>query len=134
MPEPPGAARERKALAREAARRRHAVTLLALGEQTCRYAASVLGNGASPAMARDAAVDAAGELAVLADELRRLTRLRGPARRKLARELAASGLSNREVALRVGVSESCLWGYLHQDRSRDLVRLIRLIRNRNRGV
>lgn len=105
---------ERKAAAREAAHRREAVRALQLGGQVCAYAAGVLGNGAAPEQAREAAVEAAGELALLAAELRRLTRLRGPARRSLARQLAARGVTRREIAIRCGVSESCVWGYLHR--------------------
>ena len=86
--------------------------MLQIAEATCRYAASVIGNGVSPAEARETAVFTAGELAVVAETLRRLTRL-GPAQRRvLAVQLTGLGMSRREVAARVGVSERSVRYYL----------------------
>lgn len=107
---PPNA--ERKALARSAARRRQAVATLRLAEAIASYAADQAGNGLAPDQARAAVLDAAGELAELAAVLRRLTRL-GPAeRRRRAVQLTGLGMSKREVAIRLGVSERSVWYYL----------------------
>jgi DNA-directed RNA polymerase specialized sigma24 family protein len=109
---PPVAPADRRRAAREAARRREAMAALRVAEATIVYAQRQIGNGLSPAQARQAALEAAGELEVLAGELRRAIRL-GPAeRRVLARQLAALGMSRREVAARLGVSERAVWGYL----------------------
>lgn len=90
------------------------MTKLQIAEATIAYAGRVMSNGASPAEARAAAVEAAGELSVLADELRRLTRLRGPARRMMARQLAGRGVTRKEISTRLGVSEASVWNYLHR--------------------
>ncbi|MGH3236330.1 MAG: helix-turn-helix domain-containing protein [Streptosporangiaceae bacterium] len=91
--------------AREAARRREAVDLLRLAAVTVDYTLRELGNGLDPEQARVAAFEAAAELAVVSEELRRLTRL-GPAeRRTLAMRLLALGMSQREAAARLGVAE-----------------------------
>lgn len=105
---------ERRALEREAQRRREAVALLRLAESVCGYAAGVVGNGVAPEEARAAAVDAAGELSEVAAALRRLTRLRGPERREAARELDRAGVPRVEIAVRLGVSPSSVWQYLHR--------------------
>ena len=50
-----------------------------------------------------------GELEAVAAALRRLTRM-GPAdRRRLARLMVGSGMTQREVAVRLGVSERTIW-------------------------
>jgi len=98
--------------AREAARRREAVTVLRIAECTARYGASVLSNGADPGEARAAAIECAAELAMIAETLRRLTRLSGPERRALAVKLAALGWSKHRVAVQLGVSDSAVRGWL----------------------
>ena len=113
---PETASAERERLAREAARRRQAVTLLRIGECACRYAAQQLsngtGSGTGPLEARAAAMEAAAELVVVAEAVRRLAALEPGERRALAVQLASAGWSMREVAERVGVSESAVYGYL----------------------
>jgi DNA-binding NarL/FixJ family response regulator len=107
---------EREAQARTAARRRQAVTSLQIGEATCRYAAAQLGGGiVGPAEAAATARFTAGELEVIAAVLRELAQPDDPAgRRALAAELAASGMSQREIAERVGVRESTVRAYLRR--------------------
>ena len=51
------------------------------------------------------ALQSAAVLAQTADALRRLTRLSGPQRRALARQLAAMGWTTRQIAAHVGVCE-----------------------------
>ena len=104
-----GAARKR--LSREAARRREAVNLLRIAECMCRYAASELGNGLGPADARAAAAEAAAELAMVAESLRRLTRLGPSERRVRAVQLAAVGWDKRRIATQLGVSDRTVRGY-----------------------
>ena len=105
----------REALAREAARRQ-AVATLRLASAVAAYAAGQISNGLGPEQAGRAALDAAGELAGLAALLRQLTLARpdlDPAgRRALALRLAADGVSQREIARRVGRSERRVWDYL----------------------
>ena len=79
--------------------------MLQIAECTCRYGASVLANGAGPGEARAAALEAAEELAVVAESLRRLTRLSGPERRVRAFQLAAAGWSKPRIAVQLGVSD-----------------------------
>ncbi len=114
VPESAAQSARRKALAREAARRREAVTMLQVSESTCRYAASVLANGADPAEARATALFVAGELVQMAESLRRLTRLDAAGRRVLATQLAALGWTRRQIAARLGVSERAVFGYLRR--------------------
>jgi DNA-directed RNA polymerase specialized sigma24 family protein len=72
---------------------------------TIGYAVAQLSDGLSPEQAREAAVEAAVELEAVAAALRRLTRM-GPAdRRRLARLMVGSGMTQREVAVRLGVAE-----------------------------
>ena len=71
MPESAAAAAARKALARQAARRREAVNMLRIAECTCRYAAGQLGDGIGPGEARATALFVAGELTAVARALRR---------------------------------------------------------------
>jgi hypothetical protein len=105
---PESAERSAERKARAAARRREAVGMLRIGEATCRYAAAQLGNGGiGPDEARQTAAFVADELTVIADALRRLTRL-GPAeRRELAERLAALGYSQRQIAAQIGVADRC---------------------------
>jgi hypothetical protein len=112
VPESLERAAERKTLTREAVRRRAAVDTLRIGESMCGYAAAQLANGLSPAAARRAALDVAGELELMAVELRRLTRLRPDERRGLAVQLAALGLPTRRIAAVVGVSDRSVRYYV----------------------
>jgi DNA-directed RNA polymerase specialized sigma24 family protein len=91
--------------------------MLRVGEAVCGYAASQLADGLGPEEARVAAVEAAGELAALAAQLMRLTRLRPADRRVLAVQLVGLGMSRREVADRLGVSDRAVRGYLARSRS-----------------
>jgi hypothetical protein len=111
------AAREaaRKRAAYEAARLRSAVTMLRLAEATSRYGAAQLASGASPAEAKEAALYVAGELAIVAGELRRLTRLRPCERRVLAVRLSNLGMSREEVGARLGVSATSVRKYLRAE-------------------
>ena len=104
---PPSAVQpaERKRRAREDDRRRQAVTLLNVAGGTMIYATRQLGTGLSAAEARTVALESAAVLAETADALRRLTRLSGPQRRALARQLAAMGWTTRQIAAHVGVCE-----------------------------
>ena len=90
--------------------------MLRVGESMCGYAAASIGNGLSPDDARRAALDVAAELAELAAALRRLTRLDLDAaqRRALAVELAASGLSQRQIGEQLGVSKKTVWADLRR--------------------
>ncbi len=105
----------RGTLTRDAARRQ-AVAVLRFGESMCAYAAGQLADGLSPEQARQAALDAAAELAGLAGALRRLTRLDldRAQRRALAVELAASGMSQRQIAEQLGVSKKTIWADLRR--------------------
>jgi Homeodomain-like domain len=116
VPESAEQAVRRRALARAAGQRRDAVAVLRLAEATAGYAAGQVGNGLGPEQARQAALDAAGELADMAATLRRLARPGPGDRRALAVELAADGLSQREIADRLGLSLRAVWGYLQPDR------------------
>ena len=86
--------------------------MLRIAECTARYGASVLSNGAGPGEAREAALEVASELAMIAESLRRLTRLSGPERRERAVQLAALGWSKHRVAVQLGVSDSAVRGWL----------------------
>jgi hypothetical protein len=103
---------ERKATARESARRREAANMLQIAECTCRYGASQIGNGASPAEAREIARFVAGELVSVAEGLRRLTRLRPAERRLLAVQLAALGVQPKRIAQQLGVCDRTVRYYL----------------------
>jgi transcriptional regulator with XRE-family HTH domain len=100
--------------AREVARRREAVGMLRLAESIAAYAAAQLANGLSPEQARRAALDAAVELDAVAGNLRRLAlpRLDVAERRALAADLAAAGMSPRQIAEQIGVAPSTVWDYL----------------------
>jgi hypothetical protein len=103
----------RMRLARQAARRREAVRALRLGEATCAYTAQELGNGLDPGAARRAAMEAAAELAEVAEVLRRSVRPTRFEREWMARQWMDLGfLSARQVADRLGVSERTVWRYL----------------------
>jgi Homeodomain-like domain len=114
VPESPERAAARKALARQQAARREAVAMCRLAECTARYAARELGNGLGPAEARQTALFVAAELDALAESLRKLTRMSGPERRRIARSLAALGWSRQRIAVRLGVSPRAVYGYLHR--------------------
>ena len=97
---------------REAARRR-AVDVLRIAEAVAGYAAKSVGNGLEPEAARLAVIDAAAELELAASRLRRLARPDDSApRRAEALELAADGLSRRQIAERLGVSGETARRYL----------------------
>jgi hypothetical protein len=112
VPESAEAKARRKALARAVERRRRAVAELRLAESLCGYCADQLGNGLSAEEARLATVEAAAELAEVAVVLRRLARLDPAGRRALAVRLAGLGMGQTEIAVRVGVSQPTVWGYL----------------------
>lgn len=90
---------------REAGRRREAASLLRLVAATAGYTSHQLGNGLTPAQARQAAVEAAGELEAAASSLRRLARPPLAERKAMARLLAGTGMSWPEMARRLGVCE-----------------------------
>jgi DNA-binding NarL/FixJ family response regulator len=97
---------------RAAASRREAVNALRLGSDLCNYAAGQLANGLTPEQARDTALETAAELNALATALRRLTRPAGaPDRRAQAVQLANLGLTNRQIAVRLGVSTRAVSSY-----------------------
>ena len=112
MPETAEQTARRKRLAYEAARRRSAVNLLGIGECTCRYAASVLSNGASPAEAAETMAFVTGELAEVAAALRRLERLTPAQRQVRAAQLTRLGMTREEVGRRLGVSAKSVRKYL----------------------
>jgi hypothetical protein len=116
-PEPDTTRTERRAWEREAGRRREAADALRIGAGMCEYAAGQLADGLAPEQARRAALEAAGELEDLAAALRRLTRLRAADRRTLAGHLAALGLSTREIARQIGVSDKAARYYVAGRRS-----------------
>jgi Homeodomain-like domain len=103
-------------LTREAARRR-AVNTLRVAEAVARYGAEAVGNGLGPEEARRAAVEVAVELEHVAATLRRLARtarLDPAGRRVLVVDLAASGLSQRAIAARLGVSKRTVFDDLRR--------------------
>jgi hypothetical protein len=87
------------------------VTLLDISECTIRYARSqvAVANGASPAEARMAAVEAAVELAQIAESLRRIVRLSRAERVHMAVLMTGRGMSGRQVAEALGVCERTVW-------------------------
>ena len=92
--------------ARQAERRRTAVTALQIAEATCRYGTTQLnGSGIGPEEARLTALEVAGELTAVADILRRVVRLTRGERRKQAALLTSRGWSRRKVADQLGCSE-----------------------------
>ena len=118
MPEPADTARERKRLADEAARRRSAVNLLRITACACDYASERLSNGASPAEAAETVVFVSGEMAEVAEALRRLALVSPAERRVRAVQLAQLGMSREEIAARLGVSERSVRSYLKPDEHR----------------
>lgn len=122
MPEPAAAPAEREQLAREAARRRSAVNLLRIMACTCDYASERLSNGASPAEAAETVVFVSGELSSVAEALRRLTRMSPAERRVRAVQLTQLGMSQAEIAARLGVSERAVRGYLNSQQAPETVR------------
>ena len=105
-------AKERKAAAREAGRRRQPADVLRIAASMATYAARQLADGLSPEQARRAALETAGELEAVAADLRRLTRLRPADRRVLARQLAGLGMTRAEIAKQLGVSYTCVRYYV----------------------
>ena len=112
VPETAEQTARRKRAAYEAARRRSAVTLLGIAECTCRYGASQLSNGASPAEAAATMAFVTGELAEVAAALRRLERLTPAQRQARAAQLTALGMTREEVGRRLGVSSKSVRKYL----------------------
>jgi DNA-directed RNA polymerase specialized sigma24 family protein len=106
-----GADRCKQARARRAAERREAVTLLRLVADLAGYAAAQVGNGLTPADARAAVRELAGELDAAAVRLRRLARPAPAERRTVVRLLSAQGMSGAQVAARVGLSEKSVYRY-----------------------
>lgn len=97
------------------ARRRETVTVLRLAGSIAAYASAQVGNGLSPERARMAVLDAAGELELIAAELRRLAGQRpGEQRAALAAQLAEAGMGRRQIAARLGVSERTVQDYLRR--------------------
>jgi predicted transcriptional regulator len=88
------------------------VALLNVAGGLVHYAVRQLGNGLPPEQARVVAVEVAGELAVMAAELRKLTRLGPEQRRALAVQLVALGMAKHEVAIRLGTSDTTVRNYL----------------------
>jgi DNA-directed RNA polymerase specialized sigma24 family protein len=106
-----GSDRCKQARARRAAERREAVALLRLVADLAAYGAAQVGNGLTPADARAAVGELAGELDAAAVRLRRMARP-GPAERRLiVRLLFGQGLSGAQVAARVGLSEKTCYRY-----------------------
>lgn len=96
----------------EAQRRREAAELLAIIAATASYSSHQLGNGLTPQEARQAAAEAAGELADAAAALHRLAVPSPVRRRQMARELAGCGMRRREIAWRLGIAEETVRRYL----------------------
>ena len=110
MPQPATMAAARKRRARELDRRLRAQAVLRAASATALYAAARLGDGAG----RAELFEIAGELEGAARALRQVAPLTRGARRQIAAELVAAGVSRREIARVLGVTESCLWGDLHR--------------------
>jgi DNA-binding CsgD family transcriptional regulator len=89
------------------------VTTLRIAECGCRYAASVLADGASPAEARDLVLEMAAEFEMAAEALRRAVRLRPGERRPAARMMAGAGVPVKRIAWSLGVSERTVRVYLN---------------------
>jgi len=107
-----GTDRCKKARARRAAERREAVALLRLIADLAAYSAAQIGNGLSPAEARLAVGQVAGDLAETAARLRRMARpLEAAERRRTVGVLFAQGMSGAQVAARVGLSEKSVYRY-----------------------
>ena len=86
--------------------------MLRISASTCSYASTQLADGIGPAEAREVALFTAGELVVMAEALRKLTRPTLAERKALARELTGLGWPARRVADRLGVHERTVWRYL----------------------
>jgi DNA-directed RNA polymerase specialized sigma24 family protein len=102
-------------LTREAARRQ-AVNTLRLAADLAAYGARQAGNGLGPAEAARTVIEVAAELEIIAGKLRRLARtarLDPAGRRALVADLAAEGMSQREIGAVVGVHKRTVWGDLH---------------------
>ena len=87
--------------------------MLRVAEATVGYCVRQLSDGLDPEQARTVAIDAAAELEAVAAVLYRLARLRPADRARLSRLLVASGMTRREAAVRLGVSERTVRYYLH---------------------
>jgi DNA-binding NarL/FixJ family response regulator len=111
-PAPTGTAEQKRRM-REQSRRADAVEALRLAASTVNYTITVMANGATAEAARQAAWEAAEELALLAQGLRRLTRLSPRERAAQARHLAALGMGTQEIATRLGVCAHTAWHYQH---------------------
>jgi DNA-binding NarL/FixJ family response regulator len=109
---------ERETLTRDAARRASVRALRIIGAIVS-YSAAQLADGMwSPAEARAAALDVATELELTARALRRIAagQLDPAERRRMVAELAADGLSQRQMAARIGVHQRTIWNWLHDRR------------------
>ena len=91
--------------------------MLVVAQSTVGYAITQLSDGLAPQAAREAAIEAAAELEAVAAALRRLTRMGPSDRRRLAGLFVGSGMTRREAALRLGVSERTVRYYLAGGRS-----------------
>jgi hypothetical protein len=120
VPQSAAQSARRATLAREVARRQ-AAEALRLAAAMAGYAARQVADGWSPSEATRAALDAADAMEATAVKLRRLTGRLSPAecralptaaRRELAAQLVAEGLTQRQAAARLGVSPRRLWDYL----------------------
>jgi hypothetical protein len=110
---------ERERLARLAADRRAAVTMLQIAASTCRYAAGQLAGEAAPAEARAAALFVAGDLAATAEALLRLTPARSGRAAPAGRAAGRAGHddeADRRPAGRVGAGGAVLRGRPHAPR------------------
>jgi DNA-directed RNA polymerase specialized sigma24 family protein len=106
-----GSGRCKQARARRAAERREAVVLLRLVADLAAYGATQVGNGLTPADARAAVGELAGELGAAAARLRRIARPGPTERRVVVRLLFGQGLSGAEIAARTGLSEKTVYRY-----------------------
>jgi hypothetical protein len=98
---------------RQAGRRREAAASLRLAADLAASTARTLANGATPAEAREAALECAAEMVGVAEVLRWATRPTQRERQALAVRLARTGRwSRRQVADQVGVSERTVSRYL----------------------
>jgi DNA-binding NarL/FixJ family response regulator len=101
----------RDARARAAARRR-AADVLRLAALASTYAAGQVSDGLGPVEAQVAVRQAAQTLAEVVLELRRLAPLEPGEVRAAAAEMAGLGIPRREIARRLGITESTARKYL----------------------
>jgi DNA-binding CsgD family transcriptional regulator len=105
---------EPEAAARESARR-EIVNALRVASAITGYSAAQIANGLGPGQARQAAAEAAAELEAVAALLRRLSRPVGldtAERRRQVELLAGRGLSQSQIAVRIGMSRQAVSAYL----------------------